>query len=116
MGVKLSVIAKAIEGTVYTCKEYLDNEVEYGFSSDLMSDVLTIDREDVILITGLNNIQTIRTCELAEIKYVIYARNKMINTDIIKLANENKILVIQSPYSVFKVSGILYNLGVKPIY
>ncbi len=48
MGVKLSVIAKAIEGTVYTCKEYLDNEVEYGFSSDLMSDVLTIDKEDVI--------------------------------------------------------------------
>ena len=116
MGVKLSVIAETIEGTVYTCKEYLENEVEYGFSSDLMSDVLTIDKEDVILITGLNNIQTIRTAELAEIIYVIYARNKMINADIIKLANENKILVIQSPYSVFKVSGILYNLGVKPIY
>ena len=38
-----------------------DHEVQCAFASDLMSDVLTLDCNGVLLVTGLCNMQTIRT-------------------------------------------------------
>ena len=37
-----------------------DHEVQCAFASDLMSDVLTLDCNGVLLVTGLCNMQTIR--------------------------------------------------------
>jgi len=33
-----------------------------------------------------------------------------------ELAEENDICIIETEYSVFRVSGILYQNGIKPIY
>jgi len=54
----------------------MSRSVAFAFSSDLMSDVLTRDYEDAILITGLANLQSIRTAEMSDIGHVIIARNK----------------------------------------
>ncbi len=112
----LNNVIAAIEGKVQTGSEFLNHEVEYAFSSDLMSDVLTVDKDDILLITGLNNVQTIRTAEMADIRFIIFARNKKVNCDIKRLAEENEMVIIESPYSVFKVSGILFKLGINPLF
>lgn len=44
-----------------------DHEVQCAFASDLMSDVLTLDCNGVLLVTGLCNMQTIRTAEMADV-------------------------------------------------
>jgi predicted transcriptional regulator len=113
---KLSELTSKIEGKVITGHSLLENEVEYAFASDLMSDVLTVDKEDILLITGLNNLQTIRTAEMADIRFIIFARNKKVNCDIKELAEENNIAVIECPWSVFKTSGVIYQLGIKPLF
>jgi len=113
---KLSLIINKINGTQLAGDPLPDCEVEYAFASDLMSDVLTVEKEDILLITGLNNLQTIRTAEMADIRYIIFARNKKVNCDIKRLAEENNMVIIESHYSVYKVAGILYTLGVKPIF
>lgn len=92
------------------------DEVKYGFSSDLMSDVLTLDIENMLLITGLANVQTIRTAEMADIKYIVFVRNKKVNEDILELATENGMIILESSYSLFRASGLLFNAGLKPIY
>ncbi len=51
-----------------------------AFGSDLMSDVLTLEDHDLLLITGLANPQTIRTAEMADIKMIIIARGKEITS------------------------------------
>jgi predicted transcriptional regulator len=109
-------IPELIDGQVICCEERLTTNVEYAFSSDLMSDVLTIEKDNILLITGMANVQTIRTSEMSEIKCIIFARGKKIGDEMIKLARENKMTLIESPHSVFFISGELYKAGIKAIY
>lgn len=109
-------IAGLIDGKVLCCEDRLSTSVEYAFASDLMSDVLTVDKENILLITGLTNLQVIRTSEMSDINCVIVARDKKVNDDMVRLAEENNIILVESPHSVFHVSGELYKAGLKPIY
>ena len=90
--------------------------VESAFSSDLMSDVLTLDTDKLILITGLNNLQTIRTAEMADIECILFARGKKPTQEMINLANKESMLLMVSDKSVFHLSGLLYQMGLKPVY
>ncbi len=90
--------------------------VEKAFSSDLMSDVLTLDEDNILLITGLANVQLIRTAEMADINVVLLARNKKATPEMIQLAEENGLLLLQTAYSIFRTSGILFSNGLKPVY
>lgn len=109
-------IAEKIDGRVVCCEEKLSTVIEYAFSSDLMSDVLTVKKENILLITGLVNIQAIRTSEMSDINCIVFARDKKVNSDIISLAKENNMVLIESPFSVFRISGELYKAGIKPIF
>jgi len=109
-------ITKIIGGRVLCCQEKSGNQIEHAFASDLMSDVLTVEKDNLLLITGLANLQAVRTAEMSDISCIIFARNKKINSDIISLARETGIMLIESPYSVFRISGELYKAGVKPVF
>ena len=109
-------ITRLIDGKVLCCEERTSTNVEYAFASDLMSDVLTIEKDNMVLITGLANLQAIRTSEMSDIGCIIFARNKMIGEEMIALAIENKMVLVKSPHSVFHISGELYKAGVKSIY
>lgn len=108
-------IIKLINGNIVTSTNYAQ-DITTGLTSDFMSDVLTHEANNAILITGLNNLQTIRTAELSDIQCVVIGRNKKVPPEIISLANQNEITIIESPFSVFKVSGLLFTNGIKPIY
>lgn len=109
-------VSEIVEGRILCCRNTSDCEVEHAFASDLMSDVLTVEKEKMLLITGLANLQTVRTAEMSDISFIIFARNKKINNDIISLAKESGIVLIESPYSVFRISGELYKAGIKPVF
>jgi hypothetical protein len=113
---KISQIIKLTEATVVCGENRTGDEVGKGFSADLMSDVLTIDTENLLLITGLSNIQTIRTAEMADIHYILFVRNKKTTTEMKALAVENNIVILETPFSLFKTSGILFSEGLKPVY
>jgi predicted transcriptional regulator len=105
-----------VDGKVFCCEERLNNSVEYAFASDLMSDVLTVEKENMLLITGLANMQTIRTSEMSDINCIIFARDKKIGEEMISLARENKMTLIGSPHTLFHISGELYKAGIKSVY
>jgi len=109
-------IAEIIDGKVICCEDRMSTSVEYAFSSDLMSDVLTIEKENLLLITGLANLQTIRTSEMSDISCIIFARDKKIGEEMVSLAMENNMILVESPHSVFYISGELYKAGIKSIY
>jgi len=113
---KLAEIAGILDAKIVCGKQPADDEIKFGFSSDLMSDVLRLDAENMLLITGLANLQTIRTAEMADIKYIVFARNKKATAEILKLARENEMVIIETPFSLFKASGLLFHAGLKPIY
>ncbi len=91
-------------------------DLQKAFSSDLMSDVLTLDDDHILLITGLANVQLIRTAEMADIEVVILARDKKATKEMIELANENNLVLLETPYSIYRTSGILFKNGLNPVY
>ncbi|MFP4470711.1 MAG: DRTGG domain-containing protein [Bacteroidales bacterium] len=93
-----------------------DLKIEEAFASDLMSDVLTLDHSNPLLITGLANMQTIRTAEMADISVIVLARGKKAPPEMVELAQQNGITLLETPFSVFKTSGILFANGIKPVY
>ena len=113
---KIENIIKLLNAKVLCGKHRISDDISHAFSSDLMSDVLTLDAENILLITGLVNVQIIRTAEVAEIHHLVVVRNKKVSVDIVELAKSLNMVLIESPYSMFKASGILYANGLKPLY
>ncbi len=113
---RITEIAKLTSGVIVTSAGQHDMEVEYAFASDLMSDVLTTDVDNLLLITGLSNLQTIRTAEMSDIYAVLLARGKRASEEMKSLASEQGITIIETGFSMFRSSGLLYNAGLKPVY
>jgi hypothetical protein len=81
-----------------------------------MSDVLTLETDHTLLITGLANVQAVRTAEMSDISCILFARNKRVTDDMVRLARENEMVIMHTSYSVFYTSGLLYEAGIKPIF
>ena len=113
---KLTEIVEFLSAKVITCEDRLDQEVKYGFASDLLSDVLTVDSDSMLLLTGMANLQAIRTAEMAEIKCVAFVRDKKMTPEMIELASENNLVTIETPFSMFQSVAILHEKGLKPVY
>ena len=71
--------------------EQMKREVKFGFASDLLSDVLTLSVDNLLFITGLSNLQTIRTAEMADIGQILFVRGKKVTPEMCALAKENNI-------------------------
>jgi hypothetical protein len=112
----LKDIISITNGKLITGFDKIQNEVSHAFASDLMSDVLTLQTNHFVLLTGLVTIQTIRTAEMADIDCIIFVRNKRIPTDVIELAKDSNMAIIECPYSMFKTCGILFEAGIKAVY
>lgn len=108
-------ISKLLNATVCIGEERLDEKVETAFASDLMSDVLTL-KDTPMLITGLCNVQTIRTCDMATLDIIVVVRNKKVTDDMLELAEDNDMVILSCPFSMFKACGLLYDAGIKPLY
>jgi serine kinase of HPr protein (carbohydrate metabolism regulator) len=113
---KVREIVEELNLKVVAGHKLLDKEVEFAFASDLMSDVLTLEQNGILLITGLSNHQALRTAEMSEISVIIVARNKKTTGEMRAIAEENETILLESENSVFKVSGELYKKGIKAIY
>lgn len=113
---QISKICQLLSARIICGEELSTAKIERGYSSDLMSDVLTLDTDNLLLITGMCNLQTIRTSEMADIRFIVFVRNKKVNEEMLALAQENNLCILESPFTLFKASGILYQAGLKPVY
>jgi len=114
--VEIKKIIELLKAKVIVGNGGLAGSVEKAFSSDLMSDVLTLDEDNILLISGLANVQLIRTAEVADIKIVILARNKKASPEMIELARENDLVLLETAYSIFRSSGVLFSNGLNSVY
>jgi predicted transcriptional regulator len=112
---KIEEIQKLTEAELI-CGEPGSKEIFNAFSSDLMSDVLTNEADEAVLITGLANVQAIRTAEMADISCILFVRDKEIPANMVRLAEENDIILMKSRHTMFWVCGVLYQNGMVPVY
>ena len=53
---------------------------------------------------------------MADIHCIILSRNKQASVEMIKLANELEIHIVQSSYSSYRISGILFTNQLQAVY
>jgi hypothetical protein len=113
---KIRDIVNLLNAKIIIGETHLDREIEHAFASDLMSDVLTVEMRNILLITGMSNIQTIRTAEICDAQTVLLVRNKKATKEMKDIAIQNDMVLMEFNGSMFRASGILFSAGIKPVY
>ena len=93
--------------------EALDSQLSTVASGDLMSDILARLGTPDMLLTGLVTSQMIRTCSVSSIRSVMVVRGKQVRDDLVKLAQEEDIVLMVTNKSMFAASGLLYSMGLR---
>ncbi len=112
---KLETVKEILLAEVINGHDKLDMVVEKCISSDLMSDLLTGPNTGSLLLTGLCNIQVLRTSMIAGISAVVFVRGKCPTEDIVVKAREYGLPLLTTPFTMFSSSGRLFSKGLRGV-
>ena len=74
---KLKEIVSCIGAEILYGQNLLDTVgIEKAYASDLMSDVLAFAWPGTLLLTGLTNVQIVRTAQMMDIPAIVFVRGK----------------------------------------
>jgi predicted transcriptional regulator len=113
MVVKLTEVQKVLQSELVCGSEHLDNEVVTACGADLMSDVLVFTKEKTLLLTGLTNIQVIRTAEVGDLVGIVFVRGKRPGPEVIQMARIKNIPLLITDLPMYEACGLLYSSGVR---
>ena len=108
---KISEVAAILNAKVLTGEDMLDYEIHSACGSDMMSDVLAYVKDQGVLLTGLMNVQVIRTLLMMDMNCVVFVRGKIPPAGIIEFAAESGVAVLQTELPMFESCGRLYAAG-----
>ena len=106
-------ISARVNATLLTGAAHLDGEISRAFGSDMMSDALAYADSHTILLTGLCNLQVLRTAEMLDIPVILFVRGKQPDAAMLELAEENDICLLTTQLTMFNSCGILYEAGLR---
>jgi hypothetical protein len=72
---------------------------------------LAFTKEESLLLTGLTNLQVVRTAEMANIKALVFVRGKEPDREAIALAMTKNIPVLLTDLPMYEACGLLYQRG-----
>lgn len=109
----LGDIRELLEAIVLARAKDMGMKIERAYCADLMSDVLAFSISNSLLITGLTNTQVVRTAEVATVRAIVFVQNKRPDLQTISLAEEKKIPLLVTHYSMFDTCGLLFEKGLR---
>lgn len=112
---KLSQIKEILKADVLVGEENLDSLVVAGTASDLMSDMLRGPTSGSLLLTGLNNIQVIRTSLISGVAAVVLVRGKHPTAEMITHAVEHDLPLLSTPFTMYSACGRLFREGLRGV-
>jgi predicted transcriptional regulator len=110
---KLAEVRDILEAEVIWGEEYIDKEIKTACASDLLSDVLAFIKSGSLLLTGLKNIQTVRTADMVDIVAICFVRGKRPDDETLALAKEKGIPLLSTRYLMYESSGRLFKNGLS---
>lgn len=97
-------------------QDIYEKNYEKAFATDLMSDALAMlkdESEDILFLTGLSNVQSLRTAEVLDLDTILLVRGKPIDSSILETAKELHINLFQTDQTMFEACGQLYARGMR---
>ena len=103
----------ALNADLICGEENLDTPVHDACGSDMMSDVLAFVKNQAVLLTGLVNIQVVRTADMMDMVCIVFVRGKEPDPDMIALAKRRGMVLLSTPRRMFEACGILWENGLR---
>lgn len=110
---KLAEVQQTLLAEVIWGQDFLDREVLTACGADLMSDVLRFTKEKTLLLTGLTNIQVIRTAEISDLSAIVFVRGKRPSKELVAMAARNEIPLFVTGHPMYESCGLLYLRGLR---
>ncbi len=108
-------MVKILHARVLRGEEKLSRPVYTACCSDLMSDVLAFVNEKTVLITGITNLQVVRTADMLDLRCLVFARGKVPADEILDQAAEQGLVVLTTRETAFTACGLLYEAGLRGV-
>lgn len=112
---KIRELAELLNAKILCGEAELESaEADYVYAADLMSDVLAFAQPGTLLLTGLMNIQIVRTAQMLDLPAVLFVRGKYPQEELVRLASQVGVPLLVSDKSLYETSGILFKAGLAP--
>jgi predicted transcriptional regulator len=109
--VGLKTVQKALQAEVLAGAQYMNKEAEMACGADLMSDVLAFTKRKTLLLTGLANMQVVKTADVSDLSALVFVRGKEPTPEILAAAESKGLPVMMTKYTMFEACGRLYAIG-----
>jgi len=106
-------VAKLLDAKILCGEENLDTEVHDACGSDMMSDVLAFVKNQAVLLTGLVNIQVVRTADMMDMVCIVFVRGKTPDEDMLTLAKRKGMVLLSTEHRMFTACGLLWDNGLR---
>ncbi len=111
----LTDVKNILKAEVFVGEDKLATTVTAGTGSDLMSDMLRVPKTGVVLLSGLNTVQVVRTSVIAAVAAVVLVRGKRPTQDMIDQAAEHGLPLMSTPFTMFTACGRLFSRGLRGV-
>lgn len=109
----LKEVRDILQAEVLCGEDMLDAEVWSACGSDFMSDVLAYVKNQALLLTGLVNLQVVRTADMLDMKCIVFVRGKQPDQAILDLAQDRQLVVMATKERMYNACGLLYLNGLR---
>ncbi len=111
----LKDVKDILKAEVFVGDDNLATTVTAGTGSDLMSDMLRVPKTGVVLLSGLNTVQVVRTSVIAAVAAVVLVRGKRPTQDMVAQALEHGLPLMSTPFTMFSACGRLFGRGLRGV-
>jgi len=113
--IKLQDVKEILKAEVVFGEHKLDMDLQAAAGSDLMSDLLTGPTAGVLLLSGLNNLQVIRTSVIAGVAALVIVRGKRPDQEMVAQARNHDLPILSTPFTMFTACGRLFSRGIRGV-
>lgn len=106
----IDIVEQLPAHVVHKSSDFPGRPLRHVVASDLMSDVLVADFEDVVIVTSLASEQTVRTADIVGARGVILVNDKTPQAAMKALAVQQDLTVLSTPLTMFEACVALGRL------
>jgi serine kinase of HPr protein (carbohydrate metabolism regulator) len=113
---KLLDIVKSFNLQVVCGEDFLDREINRGYASDLLSDVMANTKKGDIWVTRQAHPNIVAVAVLRMLSGIIIINNRQPEEETVKKAANEKVPIMVSQFPAFELVGRLYQFGISGLH
>lgn len=106
----LDIVENLPAHVVHKASDFPGKPLRHVVASDLMSDVLVADFEDIVMVTSLASEQTVRTADIVGARGVVLVNDKTPQASMKALAEQQDLTVLSTPLTMYEACVALGRL------